>query len=312
MTTELPEAFVARIRALAPDDQVEGILAAYAAPKDPHARLNPLRAPPDAREQLAAVVDLHATPWCPEGFFVPLSQREALLAHPLVEQGAVYLQSPSSWVPVLLLDAQPGEEVLDLAAAPGGKTTHLAARMQNQGRLATVEPIKDRFFRLKGNVDRAGATCVVLYMKDGRDVGRQVPARFDRVLLDAPCSSEARFEAGRPESWAHWSDGKIGETSRKQRGLILSAYDALKPGGRMVYATCSLSPEEDEAVVDHLLRKREDAIVLPARIDGVPLSPGVLAWQRSTYDPRVALTGRLWPNTVFDAFFVALIEKPGR
>jgi 16S rRNA (cytosine1407-C5)-methyltransferase len=143
--------------------------------------------------------------------------------HPAVLDGRLYPQSPSSWLPVLLLDPRPGEEILDLAAAPGGKSLHIAARMGNRGRLACVEAIRDRFFRLRGNLERGDMKIAATYLKDGRGVGAAVPGRFDRVLLDAPCSSEALLRPQDADSSRHWSLHKVHEAAHKQRGLIVSA-----------------------------------------------------------------------------------------
>ncbi|MFK7929538.1 MAG: RsmB/NOP family class I SAM-dependent RNA methyltransferase, partial [Myxococcota bacterium] len=189
---------------------------------------------------------------------------------------------------------------------------HLAAQMDNRGRLACVEAIKPRFFRLKANLERGGVTCARLYLKDGRRVGGAVPARFDRVLLDAPCSSEAQFRAESPETWAHWSPRKIKEQARKQRGLLLSAWQALKPGGRLVYATCSLAPEEDEVVLSHLLQRADDVRVIPPDLaDNVPAHPGLTEWAGKALDPRLVGARRIRPTAEFDAFFFAVLHKAG-
>ena len=175
--------------------------------------------------------------------------------------GRVYIQNPSSLLAVRVLDPQPDEEVLDLAAAPGGKTVAMAVAMENTGRIAAVEPVKGRFHRLRANVARCGVTNVAFYQRDGRGVGRVVPERFDRVLLDAPCSSQARMRWDNPASYAHWTRRKVREATRKQKGLIMSGYAALKPGGHMVYCTCSFAPEENELIVDHLLRRTDARLI---------------------------------------------------
>jgi 16S rRNA (cytosine1407-C5)-methyltransferase len=304
----LPDAFVDRLRRIWPAEHLEEGLASFSARKDPHVRTNPLRG-----GTLADLNDagLHPEPvdWLDEGGRVPWAERDALVRSAPVTDGRAWIQNPSSWLPVVALDPRPGEEILDLAAAPGGKTTHVAARMGNQGRLAAVEPIRDRFFRLQANVKRSGVTCAVLYMKDGRGVGRVVPARFDRVLLDAPCSSEARIEADDAGSWAHWSPRKIRECARKQAGLIESAYLALKPGGTLVYSTCSFAPEEDEAVVDGLLRDHPEAVVLSTEVPAATTQAGITAWEGVDFDPAVSRCVRVLPDGVFDGFFLARIGK---
>lgn len=310
MTDPLPPAFVARLGEILPPGQLDGVLRSFAATKPVHVRRNPLRDDdPATTEARLRALGGEPVPWAPDGWRLPAEAREALLSEPGVADGRLYPQSAASWLPVLALDVHPGQEVLDLAAAPGGKTTHIAARLGNTGRLAAVEPVKDRFFRLKAVVERAGASCVVLYLKDGRDVGRLVPGRFDRVLLDAPCSSEARFEAGRPETWRHWSEAKIAEAARKQKALVLSAFDALRPGGRLVYATCSLAPEEDEAVLHHLLGKRPGARMVEAGVAGGPVAAGVSSWRGHIYDPSLTLARRVWPSAEHDGFFLGAVER---
>lgn len=277
-----------------------------------HARVNTLRGSVDsAVDRLRSDgLAVRRVPWLAEGLELDAGDRGALVRHPLVDEGAVYVQGASSWLPVVALDPQPREEILDLAAAPGGKSLHIAALMQDRGRLACVEPVKGRFFRLKANLERGGVSIHALYKKDGRRVGGAVPERFDRVLLDAPCSSEAHIRRGRPETWEHWSPRKVREASRKQRGLIRSAWQALAPGGRLVYSTCSLSAEEDELIVGGLLAEFDDVrVVAPALPECVPWRAGVTALRGEVLDPRLASTRRILPSAGFGAFFLAVLEK---
>lgn len=239
-------------------------------------------------------------------YSVPAAERERLLEHPAVLAGACYPMNPSSVAAARALAVTGGMEVLDLAAAPGGKTLILAMDMDNRGRIAAVEPVRGRFHRMRANLARLGVTNVQYYQADGRGIGRKVPERFDRVLLDAPCSSEARIRLGDPASYAHWKPRKVKETSRKQRGLIRSAYRALKPGGEMVYCTCAFSPEENELVVDHLMSAEPDAALLPVSEPGVP---GLTSWNGKPLDPRLAHCRRVLPDDIFDGFFIARITK---
>ncbi|MEM9620416.1 MAG: RsmB/NOP family class I SAM-dependent RNA methyltransferase [Pseudomonadota bacterium] len=226
--------------------------------------------------------------------------------------GWIYIQNVSSYFAARQLGVQPGQEVLDLAAAPGGKTIVLAAAMQNRGRLAAVEPVKARFHRLRANLQRCGVTNVALYQRDGRGVGRAVPQRFDRVLLDAPCSSESHMRWDTPASYQHWSLRKVKECQRKQKGLLRSAYAALKPGGEMIYCTCSFSPEENELVVDYLL-KRSDAQIIPLQPPGpepVYAVPGLQSWGGKTLSPTLGHTLRILPHGAWDGFYVARLRRP--
>lgn len=312
LTGGLPAAFVDRLSALLPEDRLAAALASFSAPRPLTVRVNTLKETVDGALAALAADGIVASPvaWSPEGLILDPADRDRVVRHAAVEDGRMYVQGAASWLPVMLLDPRPGDEVLDLAAAPGGKATHLAARMRDVGRLACVEPIRGRFFRLKAALDRAGVTCAQLYLKDGRTVGGAVPARFDRVLLDAPCSSEAALRADDPASWAHWSERKVREAARKQRGLLRSAFQALKPGGRLVYSTCSLAPEEDEAILDDLLSADPAADVVAAPLpDEVGALPGVTAWRGQGFDPRVARAWRVVPGGVLGAFFVAVVER---
>lgn len=242
--------------------------------------------------------------------WVSLADREALVRHPLVVGGAVYIQNLSSQWAVPALDPQPEQEVLDLAAAPGSKTTQIAALMNNSGYLAAVEPVRSRFFRLKANLERAKVSNFRLFMADGRSIGAKVPGRFNRILLDAPCSSEARIVLPDEASWKHWRPRKVSEAAYKQRALIESAWMALRPGGRLLYSTCSFAPEENEAVVAHLLQQAPEACVLP--IDPAPPVgyAGLTHWQGECFPDAVTRTCRLVPDGVYSGFYLALIEKP--
>ncbi len=270
-----------------------------AAPKSAGYVLNPLAEYPFS-------VRGHAVEGLPGCYAVPEEERAALLADPAVAAGRVYPMNPSSVLAARLLSVADGQEVLDLAAAPGGKTLLLAIAMGNGGRIAAVEPVRARFHRMRANLDRCGVRNVRFYLADGRSIGRKVPGRFHRVLLDAPCSSEARIRLADPASYAHWKPRKIREAARKQRSLIRSAFAALRPGGEMVYCTCSFAPEENELVVDGLLRSEPAAHLLPVSGWGVP---GLVAWQGRALDPRLAASRRILPDELFDGFFLARIAR---
>ncbi len=244
-------------------------------------------------------------------FALTAEQRAALMGHPAVAAGAAYPVNPSSILAARALAVRPEDEVLDLAAAPGGKTLQLAIAMRNGGRIAAVEVVKGRFHRMRANLTRCGVGSVEYYLADGRSIGRKVPERFDRVLLDSPCSSEARIRLDDPASYRHWSPRKTKEMVRKQRGLIRSAYLALKPAGEMVYCTCAFSAEENELVVDYLLRREPDAELLEPALPAGQSTAGLTSWRGRTLDPRLSRCRRVLPDDLFDGFFIARIRKGG-
>lgn len=312
----LPAAFVARLQRELPG-QATAILTALAPRARVGLRLNPLVAPPEdtmavLRDQFGA--DLLPIAGLPLGASVPQVVRATLVDHEVVRSGAAQLQNPSSQLPVLALDPQLGEEVLDLAAAPGGKTLHMAALLAGSGRLAAVEAVKPRFHRLREVLRAGGAGAVHCYLMDGRQVGRKTPMRFDRVLLDAPCSSEARFDAMDPKSWAHWSAHKEAECVRKQRGLLAAAFAALRPGGTLVYSTCSYSAAENEGVVDWLLRRvGDEAELMPWACPATCATrAGVTQLGSRALDTRLGRAVRVLPDGLFEGFFLAVLRRRTR
>lgn len=245
----LPEAFRARLQAVLPPEHFAACWQSLAAEQPTAFRANALKGAPDALPAELAAAGFALTPlgWKADAFVVPADQRRALTECAACREGRLYIQNPSSMVPPILLAPQSGESILDLGAAPGSKTLQLAELMGNQGRIWAVESVRGRFFRLRDNLARHGAENVQVLLADGTRIWRRHPERFDRVLLDAPCSSEGRFRAHAPKTYAYWSEKKIAEASRKQRRLCYSAVQCLKPGGVLIYSTCTFAPEENEA-----------------------------------------------------------------
>ncbi len=213
-------------------------------------------------------------------------------------------------LPPLILAPRPGEKILDLCAAPGSKTLQMAAMMDNEGWISAVEAVKDRFFRMKANIEKNGATIVHTYHRDGIKVWRYVPEEFDRVLLDAPCSSEGQFALAEANSYRYWSERKIAEMNRKQKKLLFSAFQCLKPGGTLVYSTCTMAPEENEGVIDWFVKKfagKVDILDLPLSHDA--LRPGLISFRGKAYDEAVRRASRILPDRLMEGFFICLLRK---
>jgi 16S rRNA (cytosine1407-C5)-methyltransferase len=165
--------------------------------------------------------------------------------------------------------------------------------MQNEGKLSAVEPVKDLFFRLKANLSQQGVTIARTFMKDGRAVGALCPDMFDRVLLDAPCSSEAHFDTNETESMPHWNLQKVKGVSSTQKRLLRSAVLATRPGGIILYSTCAFAPEENKAIVAATLK--DFAGTLGVVTIDLPLPepnwmPGLTAWQKKSFPGELSLT----------------------
>jgi NOL1/NOP2/sun family putative RNA methylase len=309
--TAWPAGFPDRLGEIFPAELLPRIVEALATPRQVGLRVNTLLTSVPAVTQRLHEAGIVVQPlaWQPSGLIAEAVSRAQLVESPLVNDGSLYIQGPSSQFVSLLLAPQPGETVLDLAAAPGGKTSHLAALMENRGVLSAVEPVRPRFFRLQANLKRLGVGIAKTYLMDGRAVPRKTGPRFDRVLLDAPCSGEARFSPHQPAALATWSERKIAECSRKQAGLIRAAFDSLRPGGRMLYCTCSFAPEENERVVARLLKDRPDAVLeTPGEIPFETLD-GLREFRGEVFGETVQRTRRIVPSPVMEGLFVALVRN---
>ena len=294
------QAFLASLRDIYDEQRSAAIEASMLAPKRQAFWRNPLRPVADAAFTLILqALDAHPVPGLTDLWSVTHDRRSTLVRHELSNSGALYPINPSSVWAARQLRVQPGHEVLDLAAAPGGKSLQLAAAMANTGRLALVESVPARFHRMRANLARVGVTNAHTYLDDGRATGRKVGERFDRVLLDAPCSSETRIRLDEPETFAHWSPRKVGEAARKQKRLLRSAFACLKPGGRLLYSTCAFAQAENERVVHALLKREPRARCLPVPPPPAPWLPGI----------DLPEAQRILPDELWNGFFLCLIEK---
>ncbi len=308
----LPELFVERVGRILPAERVDRALASFGIDRPVAFRVNPLIDEPARTLDALLEAGLQPQPvsWCFNAFTLPHDKREALVAHPAFEDGRVYVQGLSSMLAPIALDPKPGEKILDLAAAPGGKTTQIAAMTRNAAPIDAVEVSRDRFYKLKASVERAGATVVTCHRADGRYVGKRHPGVFDAALLDAPCSGEGRFDPRDPQTRRYWSDKKIKRCASLQKALLRSALDALRPGGRVLYATCTLAPEENEGVLQHTLRRLGDAVdISPIELPIGHTLPGLTEWKGKTLDERITRARRVCPDDHFTAFFLALLTK---
>ncbi|MBT8401174.1 MAG: RsmB/NOP family class I SAM-dependent RNA methyltransferase, partial [Rhodothermia bacterium] len=307
----LPEGFVERLSEILAIPDLEPALGSFGAPRNVAFRVNTLVAKVEevVEELVAAGLELCPVSWLESAFTVSAHDRELLLDSRPHREGRIYVQNLSSMIPPLSLDAQPGEEILDLAAAPGSKTHQMACAMRNTGRITAVEVVRARYYKLRDNMERLGADCVRPFFQDGTRTWRHRPEFFDRVLLDAPCSSEGRFRSDTPETTRYWSTRKVSEMSRKQRRLLYSAIRCLKPGGSLVYSTCSFSPEENEMVVHKLLAKFAGAVrVAPVPLEHPQFRKGLTSWRGREFDDSISMTRRIIPDATMDGFFVCRLE----
>ena len=308
----LPEEFLQRLQRILPPPRYQSCVGTFYQEPATVFRVNALK---DTVATLAgelrhAGFELAPLAWKEDAFAVPNQQRRALTETAACRAGRIYIQNPASMIPPLLLDPQPGEWILDLGAAPGSKTLQMAGMMANRGKISAVESVRGRFFRLRANLEKHGATLVQTYLKDGIKVWRNCPEQFDRVLLDAACSAEGRFNVNEPSSYGYWSTKKIREMQRKQKKLLFSAVQCLRPGGMLVYSTCTFAPEENEVVVDSALQMFGEALRLDELGEPpVAVQEGLTRWRDKSLHPDLQRAWRILPDGIMEGFFACRLRK---
>lgn len=261
----LPETFLEKIKTILPSTlNIEDFIAYCQQPLRKSIRVNTLKISVEAFLVIAQQKGwtLEPVPWCETGFWIEADETQVPLGNTAEHMcGLFYIQEASSMMPVsaLFLGESHFDSVLDTAAAPGSKTTQIAALMNNQGVLVANEYAASRVKVLHANIERCGVRNAALSNFDGRVFGGWLPEAFDAVLLDAPCSGEGTIRKDE-DAMKNWSQSSVLEIAATQKDLIESAFQALKPGGVLVYSTCTLSEEENQQVCHHLKEKFGSAV----------------------------------------------------
>jgi 16S rRNA C967 or C1407 C5-methylase (RsmB/RsmF family)/NOL1/NOP2/fmu family ribosome biogenesis protein len=250
------------------------------------------------------------SPFCPAGFVVRAADFRPG-RHPYHAAGVFYSQEPSAASAAPLLDVRPGMRVLDLCAAPGGKSSQLASALGGRGLLVANEFVADRAEVLKQNLERMGAANAVVLNESAGRIAAALPAFFDRVLVDAPCSGEGMFRK-EPEAVRQHSAALVRQCAALGAEILAAAAETLAPGGILVYSTCTFSPEEDEGQIGDFLASHPDFTLLPA-LGASPLSFGSPGeGNRAGAHPcDVSLLRRIWPAQGGEGHFLARLQKAG-
>lgn len=317
MTVQLPSVFLDRMRELL-GDEYEAFLSSYDDPRHAGIRVNTLKIGLDSFLKLSPFA-LRPIPWCEAGFYV--DERVKPGKHPYYHAGLYYIQEPSAMAPAELLNVSEGDRVLDLCAAPGGKSTQIAARLNGKGVLVTNDIHAERTKALAKNIELYGVRNAVVLNEAPERIARAFPHYFDKILIDAPCSGEGMFR--KDEGMARqWERHSIEKCTVMQRDILKTAAAMLAPGGRIVYSTCTFAPEENEAMIAEFLLGNpdfevvpvpRDAGIAPGRPDWLWLSSeegGVMASVPEEIKKQTAGCGRLWPHKVEgEGHFVAVLER---
>lgn len=316
MALQLPAAFEERMKSLL-QEHYDRFVASYDHNPYSGIRVNTLKI--SVEDMLAlSPWPLKPIPWCPTGFYTETGERPG--RHPYYHAGLYYIQEPSAMAPVELLNVQPGERVLDLCAAPGGKSTQIAAKLKGQGMLISNDLNSERTKALAKNLELYGVRNGIVLQEHPDRIAGKFPSFFDKILVDAPCSGEGMFRKDE-DMVRQWTADSPAKYAAMQRDILKSAAAMLKPGGRMVYSTCTFSPEENEAIIAEFLALHEHFHVLAPTPNGL-FAKGETAWVRENAEIAQAIpegiweqtehTARLWPHLIEgEGHYLAVLQHDG-
>lgn len=298
------------MRRLLGGDESDELLRSLSAGPVTGLRVNTLKLTAHEFEMLSPW-ELKPVPWCPSGFLPLLEGEERPGRHPFHAAGLFYLQEPSAMAVAEALAPRRGELVLDLAAAPGGKSTHLASLLGHDGILVANDISAARARELSRNLERWGARRALVTNAAPSQLARTWGPLFDAVLLDAPCSGEGMFRKT-PQAREQWTPELVTDCAVRQDSLLDEAARLVRPGGRLVYSTCTFEPEENEQVVARFLESRPDWELQPTGLEGV--QRGRPEWAAgSVRSAELALAMRLWPHQASgEGHFLALLRRSER
>ena len=266
----LPAAFTERMKQML-GREYDAFIASYDKERSQGLRVNGLKTDP-AEFAKTAPFSLNSVAWAAEGFAYGAEDRPG--RHPYHDAGVYYIQEPSAMIAASLLNPQPGEMILDLCAAPGGKSTQAAARLGGEGLLVSNEIHPARAKILSENIERMGIVNDIVLNHDPKVLAERFPSYFHRILVDAPCSGEGMFRKNE-EAVEQWSLENVRLCAGRQEEILECAYTMLMGGGILVYSTCTFAPEEDEEMIAHFLAKHPDMKLLPVPLAG-GMEPGLV------------------------------------
>lgn len=332
MSIQLPPLFESRMQQWL-GSEYEKFVASYDRPRHAGIRVNTLKIDPEAFRSVSPF-GLKPIPWCETGFYVDENERPG--KHPYYHAGLYYIQEPSAMEPAEALRPEPGDRVLDLCAAPGGKSTQIAAKLRGKGVLVTNDISAERTKALAKNIEMSGVRNAVVLNETPERIAEKFPAYFDKILIDAPCSGEGMFRKD-PDAVRQWEKHSVEVCTVMQRDILDTVASMLAPGGRIVYSTCTFSPEENEAMIALFLARHPDFVVgelphsplfAPGRPEwaaelvesGGGLSPllheaahdGEPLLSRPEALAQTARAARIWPHLAEgEGHFVCVLEHTG-
>ena len=301
---DLPQSFLDSMKEIL-GEEYEAFLAGFDGQRQYGLRVNTLKMNLEEFERIAPF-HLKKVPWISNGYFY--EAEDAPAKHPFYSAGLYYLQEPSAMTPASRLKVQPGERVLDLCAAPGGKATELGAALQGEGLLVANDINTARARALLRNLELFGISNSFVTNEPPHVLAERFPEFFHKIMVDAPCSGEGMFRKN-PAVVDSWQEKGPEYFSKLQREIIVQAADMLLPGGMMFYSTCTFSPLENEKTITHLLKERPDMEVIPME-DYEGFAEGLTSYRGEVFDESCKLCRRIWPHKMSgEGHFMALLHK---
>lgn len=301
---DLPQSFLDSMKEILGEDY-EAFLAGFDGQRQYGLRVNTLKMNLEEFERIAPF-HLKKVPWISNGYFY--EAEDAPAKQPFYSAGLYYLQEPSAMTPASRLKVQPGERVLDLCAAPGGKATELGAALQGEGLLVANDINTARARALLRNLELFGISNSFVTNEPPHVLAERFPEFFHKIMVDAPCSGEGMFRKN-PAVVDSWQEKGPEYFSKLQREIIVQAADMLLPGGMMFYSTCTFSPLENEKTITHLLKERPDMEVIPME-DYEGFAEGLTSYRGEVFDESCKLCRRIWPHKMSgEGHFMALLHK---
>lgn len=301
---DLPQSFLDSMKEILGEDY-EAFLTGFDGQRQYGLRVNTLKMNLEEFERIAPF-HLKKVPWISNGYFY--NAEDVPAKHPFYSAGLYYLQEPSAMTPASRLKVQPGERVLDLCAAPGGKATELGAALQGEGLLVANDINTARAKALLRNLELFGISNSFVTNEPPHVLAERFPEFFHKIMVDAPCSGEGMFRKN-PAVADSWKEKGPEYFSKLQREIIVQAADMLLPGGMMFYSTCTFSPLENEKTITHLLKERPDMEVIPME-DYEGFAEGLTSYRGEVFDESCKLCRRIWPHKMSgEGHFMALLHK---
>ena len=309
----LPKKFKDRMESLL-GEEYKDFLQSYRKPYYGGMRVNTLKLSPEEFEHLSPF-SVRKIPWVNNGYYYDTKEQPA--RHPYYHAGLYYIQEPSAMTPASLLPVEPGDMVLDLCAAPGGKSTDLGAKLKGEGMLVSNDISNSRAKALLKNIELFGITNALVLSEAPNKLSEYFNNAFDKILVDAPCSGEGMFRKS-PAVIKNWEQYGVEYYNKLQKEIIIFAAKMLKPGGMMLYSTCTFSPEENEGTIAYLLKECPDIHLinaLPSKEEQHKLGISFDSFDRGKPEwvggpDELRHCVRLWPHKIEgEGHFIALLQK---